>query len=208
MTTGDKGRWRTGSRVDMTAEAVVARAPNIPNRRRLGSGNLGLDDCMWAGGQGLVSQTHSLLPLSFSCRRTTMRLVRPYQRLRLGRGCCTPARQPAGERESSSECERVRPRVRAQQHYYHYCIYQINTLSACRRRCKTSLPVGVDAESLTWDMGRGPPVAPELWVQAAAVVIHGAVGLVPVEIELVSALRAAVCLLVAAERHRLAQRET
>ena len=69
-----------------------------------------------------------------------------------------------------------------------YCIYQITTLSASRRRCKISLPIGVDAESLTWDMGRGPPVAPELWVQAAAVVIHGAVDLVPVEIELVSAL--------------------
>lgn len=67
-----------------------------------------------------------------------------------------------------------------------HCIHLITTLSAYRRRCKTSLPMCVDAESLTWDMGRGPPVAPALWVQAPAVVIHGAVGLVPVEIELVS----------------------
>ena len=151
MTTGDEGRWRTGSRVDMTAEAAVARAPNIPNRRRLGSGNLGLDDCMWAGGQGLVSQTHSLLPLSFSCRRTTMRLVRPYQRLRLGRGCCTPARQPAGEREHGvSRVLRGREHTAA----HDYCIHLITTLSTYRRRCKTGLPIGVDAESLTWDMGR------------------------------------------------------
>jgi hypothetical protein len=76
VTTSDKGRWRTGSRVDMTAEAVVARAPN---RRRLGSGNLGLDDCMWAG--RVLSLRLSVLPLSFSFRRTTMRLVRRYQRL-------------------------------------------------------------------------------------------------------------------------------
>jgi hypothetical protein len=156
------------------------------------------------GGQGLVSQTLCVAPLvqlppdnHEACASISASWGEAAARLQ--------GSLPVSE--SSSECERVRPRVRAQQHQYYYCIYQITSLSACRRRCKTSLPIGVDAESLTWDMGHGPPVAPELWVQAAAVVIHGAVGLVPVEIELVSALRAAVFLLVVAERHPLAQRE-
>ena len=159
---------------------------------------------------GLVS----VAPLVLLCRRTAMRLVRRFdisQRERSGalEEDWTLLQGSLPVREQGRAVAGSETTSSAQQHsHYHYCIYQITSLSASRRRCKISLPIGVDAESLTWDMGRGPPVAPELWVQAAAVVIHGAVGLVPVEIELVSALRAAVCLLVAAERHRLAQRET
>lgn len=158
---------------------------------------------------GLVS----VAPLVLLCRRTAMRLVRRFdisQRERSGAleedWTLLQGSLPVREQGRAVGSETT---TSAQQHsHYHYCIYQITSLSASRRRCKISLPIGVDAESLTWDMGRGPPVARQSsGLEAAAVVIHGAVGLVPVEIELVSASRAAVFLLVAAERHPLAQRE-
>ena len=48
--------------------------------------------------------------------------------------------QQAGE---SRETKSRALRGEAQQHY---CDYQIITVSACRRKCETRLPIGVDAE--------------------------------------------------------------
>lgn len=133
---------------------MVARAPRTDDVWVAETlDRMGLKD----GGQGLVSVAPLvLLPTDNHEACAPISVVA----VPLGRGC-TPARQPAGEGEHG--VSRV---LRGREHTAAHddCIHLITTLSACRRRCKSSLPIGVDAESLTWDMGRGPPVAPELWV--------------------------------------------
>lgn len=153
------------------------------------------------GGQGLVSVAPLVL-LPTDNHEACAPISVP-----LGRGC-TPARQPAGEGEHG--VSRV---LRGREHTAARLLHPSNHHAQ-------RLPTEMQDKSSHWrrrrelDMGYGPwPPGRARALgcrQAAAVVIHGAVGLVPVEIELVCLClpsRAAVFLLVAAELQPVAQRE-